>query len=439
MFDQRLAKFLSNRGGSQSWGQSPEFIQACRQGCQLGVPPLTTEYACILDCNASCPTCSYRRPQLTKCKGVVPIGQIATSNDRTSGSISIAKMVIERSYEAGVRGMLYTGGGEPTIFQGLVESLRYSSSLRMTNGLYTNGFAFGYDPDLPRQIMDMRCGLALVRISVNAISGPAVKRHWGLKNPDDIDLQLNGVVNLIAAREELAETSPQSPLPSIQISTIVDRHNVSDLALICETIADIFKKTRITKGAEDVMIVRPTTVYGRKSFSSHDHTAEVIQQILQICQKNIPGNGHDRLAQAGVPLFLGFGLNTLQMGGPETYDNIIEKEYRQRNVSLSNGVFLTVGPDANVYISTEYNCGPDSTAIGNLKQQSVKEIYWGDKRRQQLEFMNSHRWGPEVSQPTPRTARLDRIATAIHSGALTDNDIQEIGLLSLNSHQLLLD
>jgi len=89
-------------------------------------------------------------------------------------------------------------------------------------------------------------------------------------------------------------------------------------------------------------------------------------------------------------------------------------------------------------LSTEYNCNPD-WALGNLKTQSVAKVYKSQRRREVLERMNSLHWGATVSQPTSRTARLDRIARAIINGELSDSEIEAIQQVSLESHPLLLD
>ena len=437
MTTNRAQQFLSPRGGSNYWSQRPDLIEAWKLGSQLSVPPLTTEWACTLDCNARCPRCPYHDAQLRHCDGVVPIGELAVVNNKTTPSMMMARLVLERSREAGVSGVLFTGGGEPLIWPPLVDAIRYSHDLGMDNAIYTNGLSLGFDPQMSTRLMDRRNGLVFVRLSINAVSSDAVSHHWGLKDPAVIDYQFVGLRRLLEARNELAQQSGESNLPSVQISTIVDKHTAFDLEAICEKVADIFHDARIKKGPEDVMIVRPLTIHGGKQYSHHDHEDWVIRRILEVCGQD--GSGRARLNNADVPLFLGFGLDRIETGEVQSYDALIEAEYAQRDISLANGVFLTVAPDATIFISTEHNCGTPEFAIGNLETQSVQEIYGSLRRQQLLNRMNTQCWGPGVAQPTPRTARLDRIARAIQHGELSDSDLEAIRLASLSSHSLLLD
>jgi hypothetical protein len=367
----------------------------------------------------------------------VPLGSLAVVNDTTSASMSMARLVLDRSHEAGISGVLFTGGGEPLIWPPLLDALRYSHELGMNNAIYTNGFSLGFDPSMSGRLMDRRNGLVFVRLSINAVSAAAVSQHWGLQNPADIEYQFVGLRRLLEARNELARQSGELDLPSIQISTIVDKHTVHDLDTICERVANVFGAARMKKGPEDVMIVRALTLHGRKRYSSHDHKDWVIRRILQVCGQD--GTGRARLARADVPLFLGFGLDRVEKQEVPSYDALIDEEYAQRDISLANGVFLTVGPDATVFVSTEHNCGTQEFAIGNLTKQTIQEIYGGVQRKRLLNRMNEQCWGPEVSQPTSRTARLDRIARALQSGQLTDDDVEAIRVASLGSHSLLLD
>jgi hypothetical protein len=368
---------------------------------------------------------------------VVPVGELAVVNEKTTPSMRQARLVLERSREAGVSGVLFSGGGEPLLLPMLMDALRYSHDLGMNNAIYTNGFLLGFDPQMAARLMDRRNGLVFVRISINAVSPDAVSRHWGLKDPADIEYQFIGLRRLLEARNELTQHNGESDICSIQISVICDKLTVHDLDAICERVADIFQAARIKKGPEDIVAARPLTIHGRKQYSSHDHEDWVIRHMLAVCGQG--GSGRIRLQRAGIPLFLGFGLDRVASGEMPSYDALIEAEYAQRDISLANGVFLTVGPDATVYVSTEHNCGSAEFAIGNLERQSVQDIYSSVRRQRLLERMNAQCWGPGVAQPTPRTARLDRIARALQRGELSDRDLEVIRLASLSSHSLLLD
>ena len=430
--------FLSPRGGSNIWAQRPDVIEAWKKQSQIDVPPVSLEYSPNLSCDADCGLCPFRRSRLQTCDGVIPTRETAPEDDRQSATRASARRVLEATREAGVQGVLWTGGGEPTIWEPLVEMLAYSAELRMANGIYTNGFRLGWDAGFADQLMAPENGLVFVRMSINALSPERAKRHWGI-DALQVRQQLIGLAKLFQARQQwLTEYQKRGQrLPSIQISTIVDRHSVGDLPLICSTVAEIVAAHRTCAGEEDVMIVRPLTIHGRKKgYSLHDHDEAVIREIITVCGSQ--GDGRRQLVEAGVTLYLGFGLSAIESGAVPSYSALLEQEYAQRDISWANGLFLTVGPDSSVYLSTEYNCSP-GWELGNLKTQSVTEVYQSERRREVLKRMNSAHWSAAVSQPTARTARLDRIARAVINGQLSDAEIESIRLASLNSHSLILD
>jgi len=433
-----LSQFHSPRYGSNAWAQRPDVIEAWKRRSQIDVPPMSIEYMPILACDADCPKCPFRRSRLQTCDGIIPTHEAAPEDDCQSATRASAKLVLKAAHMAGVQGVLFTGGGEPSIWDPLLEALTYSTELGMENALYTNGFRLGWDESFAERLLAPENGLVFVRMSINALSPKCVRQHWGL-DVVQVRQQLVGLQKLFQARQRWLPVyqACNQRLPSIQISTIVDRLNVGDLPLICATVAEIIETYREYEGDEDVMVVRPLTIHGRRDgYSLHDHDEAVIREIINVCGNH--GEGRRRLAEAGMILYLGFGLSAVESGAVSSYSALLEQEYAQRDISWANGLFITVGPDSSVFLSTETSCNPN-WALGNLKTQSVAEIYKSKRRREVLEYMNSLRWGPTVSQPTSRTARLDRIARAIMKGELSDSELEVIRLASLNSHSLILD
>lgn len=250
-----------------------------------------------------------------------------------------------------------------------------------------------------------------------------MRRHWG--RDIDANIQLTTIASLLAARAALSSCYRDlgRPVPSIQISTIADKNTVDDLPAICQSVAGVFERNPV-RGHEDVMIARPLTVHGRKDgFRPDDHADQVIRKMVASCGAS--SRGFRALAIAGVHLFLGFGLPEIESGAAAHYGEIIAREYASRDVSLANGVFLTVGPSGDVYPSTEYNCDP-AWSLGSLRTSTIAEIYAGRRRREVLEKFNTLRWGPTVAQPTARTNRLDKIARLIRTRQLSVAQITAI-------------
>jgi uncharacterized Fe-S cluster-containing radical SAM superfamily protein len=431
----RVSSYLSPRHGSNAWAQRDDVVAAWKRGSQEDVPPMTAEYAPIVSCNADCYGCPYRRSRLKLGDGIYPFGARAPENDIQASTRDTAVRILETAREGGVSGFLWTGGGEPTIWGPLLDMLSYSANLGMANALYTNGFVFGTDPEYVHRLLSTESGLVFVRMSINAVSPRLTKIHWGV-DPEEVRPQLGGLARLLQARNRLKPSYGGKPVPSIQVSTIIDRRNVDDLLGVCETVARIFGENRREAGGEDRFIVRPMTFHGRPLYSAHDHPEHVIQRVLEVCGAN--GAGRQVLRDAGVEVFMGFGLPQIESGAVPSYAALIESAYAGRGVSLASGLFLVVGPSGRVYLSTEHNCD-DNWSFGNLLKGSVADIYRSEARHRLLALVNSHRWGPDVAQPTSRTARLDRVAVAVRDGLLSDEDISYIRQVSVESHPLILD
>lgn len=429
--------FLSQRLGSNSWAQRPDIIDAWRRRNLLDVMPHTLEFAPNLACNADCPDCPFRHSRLEICHGREKRGMLSLTDDRSAASPQSARRVLEAAAEAGVRGVLWTGGGEPTIWGPLASMLRYSSSLGMVNSLYTNGVQVGLFPHMAKQLLDVRNRMVFIRVSINAVSPSIIRRHWGVRDPEDIFPQFDGLHALLKARAGFLPHywTEVEWIPAIQISTIIDRRNIEDLMGICHKIAEIYASHRETLSSEDILVVRPLTNHRTGIYSTHDHDEWVISQILEVCGQH--GAGRKVLADAGVTLHLGFGLDQVESGRFNSYGEALCSEYDSRDLCWANGVFLTVGADARVHFCTEHNCDP-AWAVGNLLTHSVREIYHSDQRKEILARVHGERMGPTVLEPNTRMSRLNRVAKAVQCNVLTEADIASIQKESSRTPPLLL-
>jgi MoaA/NifB/PqqE/SkfB family radical SAM enzyme len=432
-----VQRYLSKRHGSNHWATRADVIEAWRKRDFFAVPAHTLEFSPALSCNARCGTCSFAKQQRAHTDGLLPIIEHAPEDDRQAARADTGKRIIEAAKEADVEGIIWTGGGEPTVWEPLLRSLRFSSQLGMVNAIYTNGFRLGYDSEFAEALIEPETGLVFLRFSINAVSPSVVEQHWGIP-AQDVAHQLAGLARVLDTRNKMAPAYSSRGLliPSVQISVIVDRRNVGDLRATCLAVAEIFEQHRSAVGAEDVLVVRPLTIHGRATYSTHDHTDSVITELIAVCGDG--GDGRAALGRVGVPVFLGFGLDAVQSGAAASYSEVLEADYASRDTSWSNGLFLIVGPSGDVYPTTERNCDP-AWSLGSLMKSSVAEIYGGTRRREIIRQFDSEHWGPRVVQPTPRTARLDRIARAVMSGELGDVDIEEIREHAEQTHPLMLD
>ncbi|MEZ5044089.1 MAG: radical SAM protein [Saprospiraceae bacterium] len=434
---QKKGSFVSIRKGSNYWAQHARNIEAWKNGALCEVMPLTLEYAPILACDMNCPGCPFARSRRSNCNGRIPKQEYASMDDVSSSTRETAMKVLEESALAGVKAVLWTGGGEPLIWPILPDMIEYSASLGMVNALYTNGVMLGRNPEISKKLLSPSMKMMFIRVSINAISPMTIRRHWGVKDPEDVYPQLDGLKSLLKARKKVAEKIKEvgGHVPNIQISTIIDKVNLSDLFPICETVSGILKEYTNSMEEGDSMVVRPITNHRANIYSTNDHEDYVIDEIINIC--GTKGQGNKIMNESGMPVYLGFGLNLIESGAYQSYSELLRAEYQSRDFAWANGLFLTVGPDSSVHLCTEKNCDP-KWAFGKLTEKSVYELYNGQERKKILEMVHKYKLGPEVMEPNTRSTRLDKIARAIHNGSLTDSEIKYIRQLSELDPPLLL-
>ena len=206
--------FLSSRSGANSWATSNDNINSWRRGALEAIRPLTLEFFPTIICNARCPHCSFHEQQVDQCGDIVQWTQLAIPDDRTACTLATGKRLLSECKKAGVRGVVYTGGGEPTTNPFLLDFLRYSKSMGMDNGLYTNGFLLGLSVadksppklggNLVNSLLAPDAGLVFLRLSINTANGPTAQRHWGLRNGSEVvESQFRALDRLLRAREQL--------------------------------------------------------------------------------------------------------------------------------------------------------------------------------------------------------------------------------------------
>ncbi len=428
-------RFLDQREGSSAWAMYDDNVRALREGRLLDVRPVTLELVISLACNLLCRECPYRLARQQAGLRRISRGEFAKPDGDSVMTFDMARKVLQRSAAAGVKGVVWTGGGEPTVCEQLPAMLRHSAQLGMVNGLYTNGIQLGIHGGPASAILQPDNDMAFVRVSLN-FARPETGRRFSGATEQDIEAQYKGLATLYAVRDALRPTyqAQGKRCPAIQVSVVCDQCNVDDLPEISARVAAI-ASDRTCHDPQDHFVVRPLTKHCRQSYSTEDHTDAVIASILRACGSN--GAGRRALQQAGIQVYLGFGLNRVGVGAVQRYADVQNCEYESRDRCWANGLFLSGGPNGNAHLCTDRNCDP-SWAIGNLLTQTVDEIYHSPARRALLERVHSCRCGPAVCEATRRTPRLNRIARALMSGELTDAMVQEIRRRSAADRQLLL-
>jgi len=413
-------EFAQRPKGGTRWARQPENLAAMKQGRFRDIMPETLESAFALGCPYRCGECPYPKPLRLR------LGEFAKPDDVLTTTLPTARRVIDRAVAAGATGHVMTGGGEPTTNPEAPAILEYAAASGMVNCLYSNGTMLGAHPELADALLQPATNLAFVRLSRN-FSSSEVAARFARVRPGAVELQSQGWQTLLEARERNRGrflAAGKEP-PALMVSVISDRSNVEDLPAICADTAATYRKVVRQRYPGDDFLVRPLTRHQRESYSTHDHPEEVIQHILSTVGE--AGPGRQVLVEAGMHVKLGFGLQLVGSPGFPTYDRVLEAEYGRRDRCWANGFFLTVGPDARAYFCCDRNCTP-GWAVGDLREQTVAEIYRSELRNALFERVHAAGCGPAQCEATCRTCRLNQIARDLRSGEMSEAELHDVAV-----------
>ncbi len=425
-------EITSSIPGANAWA-SPDCnaLASWRRADLLGVRPMTLEFAPSLACNAACTECPYRGAREASGCGRIARGEFARADDTLVSSLDLATCVLERATVAGVRGVLWTGGGEPLVTPDVVAMIRRAAEMELAQMLYTNGIQLGVHPDLARELLSPLSGLHYLRISINAV-GEEVAKAFSGATAEDVRAQIQGLANCLAARADHVYPGPR---PAVRVSMVVDHRNVDDIPNVAAAVADTYRQFAGGRHPLDHFLVRPLTHHGRETYALKDHEAELCTQILGRLGRN--GDMRGTLQNAGVSVALGYGLADIDRGDVSNHEEWVGTQYAGCGRCWANGLFLTVGPDATAYLCVDRNCDPDY-AIGNLRDQSVEQVYDSPARRRLLDRVHAGVCGPTVCPPTCRARRLNAIADRAHRGGVSQRDLAHVRNLASDTPPLLL-
>src|SRR5579871_318207 len=155
--DQHDVKFLWHAGN----------LSSVLAGRPFDAKPITMEIDTTLDCNYKCAFCTYAAWE-HETKGQ---GRRAMSREQM-------ELVLRRMAEGAVRGVIFTGGGEPLMNRHTPFGLQQARNLGLEAGLFTNGSLL--TTAVAEHILEAQP--QFIRISANAVTREVYTRFHGLND-----------------------------------------------------------------------------------------------------------------------------------------------------------------------------------------------------------------------------------------------------------------
>ncbi|MDP2927241.1 MAG: radical SAM protein, partial [Candidatus Omnitrophota bacterium] len=285
-------------------------------------PPITVELDMTNLCNHKCPECS---------------GWYFQNRGTDYLRKDLAESIIKQLAQAKIRGLIFTGGGEPLCHPDVIPALKLAHKLGLDIGFITNGSLI--NKEIASALL--KCCI-WVRVSLDAASPKVFQQLHGL----DTDAFAKVISNI-------------SLLTKMK-KTLKSKTTIGIGYLTCDyTQNKMFDATKLCKGlGVDYLQFRPLQIHNHGAFGYHlTDLADKIQKCVQ--------EGRD-----------GFKVLYSQ----HKYDMMKDKKYGRNYKKCYGHQFAAViAADAKMYLCCHMR-GHQKYCIGDLGKNTFKEI-WNSKQR----------------------------------------------------------
>ena len=300
--------------------------------------------------------------------------------------------VTDQLKKAGVKGVIFTGGGEPTCYPHLIEAMQYAKRSGLEIAINTNGLM---KESLVTELI--RVEPTYIRISLNAGSRMVEKLTTGV---DDYQIVLRNIEAMVALKHQLHTRT------DISVGYVVNVLNVNDLMDLAETLLEMeqrFEQRGIVNGLFSLQIrpvsnyenskhITPAAIEGPANYLERHVGMEEKLEFLDFMQNGAQCSAKtlekalEMIEGTLIPLF--DRQSKIKIVYPrQKYIDLIHKTDRRYDRCLSCPWFLFIWPDGNVYHCVEW-AGTKGFEIGNLNEAPIETILSSERRAQVLDKIN---------------------------------------------------
>jgi MoaA/NifB/PqqE/SkfB family radical SAM enzyme len=287
--------------------------------------PITVELDMTNLCNHRCPECS---------------GWYFQKRNPDSLSFDLASSIIRQIAKAKVRGLIFTGGGEPLCHPRITKAVKLASSLGLDVGLITNGTLI--NKEIGNTLLEYCTWL---RVSLDAASPITFERIHGLDG---------GAFQKVANNIRLLA----------QMKKALKKHTTIGVGYLTSnyTLKEMFKATQLCKelGADYIQF-RPLQIHNNGSFEYH--LTDVTKNIRKCMEESV--NGFKVLYSK------------------HKYDMMKDKDFgRNYNKCYGHQFATVIAADAKMYLCCHMR-GFKKYCIGDLRKDTFAKI-WNSKKRKEV-------------------------------------------------------
>lgn len=290
-------------------------------------PPITVELDMTNICNHRCPECP---------------GWYFQDRGRDSLSRALAEKIVRQLARAKVKGLIFTGGGEPLCHPDVTKIVELSRSLGLDIGFITNGSLI--TPENAKVLL--KC-CTWLRVSLDAASKEVFRKVHGLD--DDAFQRIIRNIRLLVQKKKALNSRT-----TIGVGYLTSDYTKSGMSRAAE----------LCRGLNiDYLQFRPMQIHNNGKFEYH---RDDITRRIHKCMKE--------------------GKNGFKvLYSKHKYDMMRDKNYGRNYGKCYGHQFATViAADAKMYLCCHMR-GNKKYCIGDLKKNTFEEIWSSGQRKRVVE------------------------------------------------------
>lgn len=354
----------------ENWVFHPDIVKKVLEGDYDRILPYSAEFDATMNCSNRCGICAYKCPKELE---FVWLRNNFSDPEVHMQSLPFAKELLDKLIDGGIKGITFTGGGEPFLFPKLEELVIHATERGVDSVVYTNGNVIS--EERVRRVIEATP--LLVRVSLNAGTKEVYNRFH---NPFDKERAFERCLRTI---QGFAQGSVANPKISVGVGVVITRTNRYDLVEAAKRIREITEKTG---GGIEFITYRPAYEYYDSEQLGKDLLQETYDIVEQRVRKVLEGT---RVRVANVSC---------------RYKSLMQ-DTRNYSKCRGSGLYAELGPNGNLYFCCDRHFNR-RCIIGDLRKQTLLDIHLGQQRTNFLEFINSNQCTP--CPPACKSHELNR-------------------------------
>lgn len=340
-----------------NWVYHDSIVKHVLEGDYLGITPYSGEFVPTMNCTNRCNIpCSYCEQRALE--GITDFNDFKNARTHMQ-SLEFSFDLLYQLKEAGLKGLIFTGGGEPMLFDGIDSLIKKTTDYGIDSVLYTNGNLYTESESLKKIEKLFLARPKLIRVSLNA---GTEKVYNAFHRPLSQEGAFKRALRTI---ENLAKCSVQDPRVKVGVAVVINNINCDDVVESALRIREIVSKTG---GGISFATYRPAFDYY--------HGKQLPPELLLKACDTVETKVREILESSGVKL----------ANVTSRYEDLLtpKRGYKQ---CRAMGVYSELSPSGELHTCCDRNCNRNYV-IGDLTRDSLRAIYNSEKRFRQVKLVN---------------------------------------------------